>query len=452
MQIEQINEQDFMTDLRERNVEQFLQYTQQFEKQIAPVLRANGYKRINQSERTVTFIFGEVTFTRSRWYKNGNCYIPLDEKLGLRKNCRFSRELLYQLTHLASYMSYRQVAEVIELVYGLYLTKDTVLTALKTAGKLLDEKEDYRFYQEENQDKKPSPPILYIEGDGVMVKSSEEESTRKNIDLSHFLVHEGSQKIGKNRYGLKTKKAFISTSNLKAREAVIDYLHNTYEMSSHTILVTNSDGGKGYTPYIFKEIAKALKLKCHEHFWDGYHVNSLIKEKLSSFPEELKEGVFKAIYTQDKSHLKTMLDTAESLIEAEEQLADFQKFSRNLWQNFSYTYPAALRGLPTGGIGVMESQHRKITYRMKRRGMYWSIEGANRMSRIILLRHEGNLRDLFFGDWTKDYLQYSQQGLSAAEVKAKMPRGVNHGLFKQYQPDIKTGRKHYIKRKIRPQK
>ena len=33
----------------------------------------------------------------------------------------------------------------------------------------------------------------------------------------------------------------------------------------------------------------------------------------------------------------------------------------------------------------MESQHRKITYRMKHRGMYWSLKGAYTMSRLIIL-------------------------------------------------------------------
>lgn len=43
----------------------------------------------------------------------------------------------------------------------------------------------------------------------------------------------------------------------------------------------------------------------------------------------------------------------------------FFDFKSKLLNRFSFTKPAHLRGLPKNGIGVMESQHRKITYRMK---------------------------------------------------------------------------------------
>ncbi|MCC9747731.1 ISLre2 family transposase, partial [Streptococcus agalactiae] len=54
-------------------------------------------------------------------------------------------------------------------------------------------------------------------------------------------------------------------------------------------------------------------------------------------------------------------------------------------------------------IGIMESQHRKITYRMKNRGMYWSRTGAETMSKLIICNAENNLRNLILGDWRKDY-------------------------------------------------
>ena len=55
----------------------------------------------------------------------------------------------------------------------------------------------------------------------------------------------------------------------------------------------------------------------------------------------------------------------------------------------------------------MESQHRKVTYRMKHRGMYWSIKGACAMAKIILLERIDQLEGLFFGDWRRHY-QYSK--------------------------------------------
>ena len=35
--------------------------------------------------------------------------------------------------------------------------------------------------------------------------------------------------------------------------------------------------------------------------------------------------------------------------------------------------------------------------------MYWSLAGAETMSRMIIAREEGTLRDLFMGDWQNQY-------------------------------------------------
>lgn len=66
----------------------------------------------------------------------------------------------------------------------------------------------------------------------------------------------------------------------------------------------------------------------------------------------------------------TVLDTVESLILSEEELERYRHFRRKLVSRFKETKPPKLRGLSSRGIGVMESQHRKVTYRMKHRGMY----------------------------------------------------------------------------------
>ena len=61
----------------------------------------------------------------------------------------------------------------------------------------------------------------------------------------------------------------------------------------------------------------------------------------------------------------------------------------------------------------MESQHRKVTYRMKHRGMYWSVDGACAMARMILLERIDQLDELFFGDWRKEYEEYRSTSLGA---------------------------------------
>ncbi|WP_029776315.1 UPF0236 family transposase-like protein, partial [Streptococcus agalactiae] len=241
---------------------------------------------------------------------------------------------------------------------------------------------------------------------GVWVKQSSPNKKGKSIELSHFVVHTGSEKGSRNV--LKGKFEVISTYCQEARRKLLDVVMNHFEITPETVIVTNSDGGKGYSPAIFSEIAKAFHPKAHLHFWDTFHVHQGIKKHLRPFPSELTELAFEALKNQDRQKLKTVFDTGEALV-SDEKLEEFQRFRRQLMKNFRYTEKPEAFGLPSSGIGIMESQHRKITYRMKNRGMYWSKRGADTMSQTILLSYAGKLRELFFGDWRKSYRKMKDQ-------------------------------------------
>lgn len=134
MDLAVLDERDFFTALQENNRQTFLKMIEKYESYIAPIMRTQGFKRINQKERTVIFSFGEMTFSRSRWKKGDVVRIPVDEKLGLKPRARFSQELLYQLTTLSNFMPYRKVVSVMELLKNIYITKNSVQRALETAG------------------------------------------------------------------------------------------------------------------------------------------------------------------------------------------------------------------------------------------------------------------------------------------------------------------------------
>ncbi|WP_019780998.1 ISLre2 family transposase [Streptococcus sobrinus] len=397
-----IDERDMFKQFQKVIKERFLKFVKDYDDFIAPSMRAKGYTLKNQSSRTVTFIFGEIEFSRNRWYKGGKCRIPVDEKLGLEKHSRFSREMVYQLAHLATFLPYRKVGTVLELINQTIVTKDNVLKAVKKGNQLHQMKEDYDYFQDEAPQKIVADKV-YLEGDGAMVKTTDHSQENYNTDLAHFVIHTGRKQVGPNRYELQNKKEFISSSHFKARQQTLDYLYHHFEFSDQTILICNSDGGHGYGQAAFKEFGKALGIKQVEYFWDAYHLNEALKQFFQPYPQELLEFVFKGIRKHKKKYLRTAFDTLESLIDDDEELEAMLKFKRKLLSRFAQTKPAHLRGLSHKGIGIMESQHRKITYRMKKRGMYWSLAGAETMSRMIIERDEGTLRELFMGDWLNQY-------------------------------------------------
>lgn len=433
------DERKIKEELFIQNSKEFHRFIECYDNQMVPVMKAKGYTCIHSMERTVAFTFGEFTFRRRRWKKGDKWVVPVDEKLGLQKNVRFSLTLMYQIARLATMMPYDKVLQVIEMTYHITITKPTVVKAVKLCETLLEERKAYRFFEEELQAEKKKANIIYIEGDGVMVKARKQGDDNRRFDLSHFIVHTGSQKVSQQRSKLIDKKEFISMNNRLARSQVIDYLYNTFEITEETILITNSDGGHGYTPYVFKEIAKALNIKRHEHFWDAYHVNQLVKTYFKPYSQQLIEEALQAIYQHSKSQLQSVFDTTESILTTTEEEVVFENTKQRILQNFRYTKPARLRGLQKVSLGVMETQHRKITYRMKRRGMYWSDWGAETMSQMILLVYEGQLQELFFGDWRQEYKKITDlDHLTAATIRQQM----NHTEEKDYQLNrLKRGKR-----------
>lgn len=433
------DERKIKEELFIQNSKEFHRFVECYDNQMVPVMKAKGYTCIHSMERTVAFTFGEFTFRRRRWKKGDKWVVPVDEKLGLQKNVRFSLTLMYQIARLATMMPYDKVLQVIEMTYHITITKPTVVKAVKLCETLLEERKAYRFFEEELQAEKKKANIIYIEGDGVMVKARKQGDDNRRFDLSHFIVHTGSQKVSQQRSKLIDKKEFISMNNRLARSQVIDYLYNTFEITEETILITNSDGGHGYTPYVFKEIAKALNIKQHEHFWDAYHVNQLVKTYFKPYSQQLIEEALQAIYQHSKSQLQSVFDTTESILTTTEEEVVFENTKQRILQNFRYTKPARLRGLQKVSLGVMETQHRKITYRMKRRGMYWSDWGAETMSQMILLVYEGQLQELFFGDWRQEYKKITDlDHLTAATIRQQM----NHTEEKDYQLNrLKRGKR-----------
>ncbi|MCO4506102.1 hypothetical protein OQG76_07880 [Streptococcus macedonicus] len=138
------NERELFKKFQLDNINTFKKYLQDYDASVAASMRAAGYKLKKQSSRTVLFTFGEVTITRNRWYKNGKCKIPVDEKLGLKPYVRISSEMLYQMIYLSTLLPYRKIEEVFELLLQSLVSKDTVQKAVKLATKILREKADYK--------------------------------------------------------------------------------------------------------------------------------------------------------------------------------------------------------------------------------------------------------------------------------------------------------------------
>ena len=162
MNQEPIDERDFVSDFRRDNKTGFYRFVKQYDNYMYPIMRAKGYEPKTSNVRTVVFTFGEVSYSRRGYKKNGVWCYPVDEKLGLERYMRHSKELMYQIAKMSTIVSYRKVVQMIDMVYGVFITYSTVRNAVKMTTQLFNERDDYRFYESHDIDKKIESEIIYI--------------------------------------------------------------------------------------------------------------------------------------------------------------------------------------------------------------------------------------------------------------------------------------------------
>ncbi|WP_317916054.1 UPF0236 family transposase-like protein, partial [Tetragenococcus halophilus] len=88
---------------------------QTLDEEICAQCKKEGFRVDRKSERTITFLFGPVTYVRRRMKNQANVIrYPLDEFLGIRKGLRYSSLVLRNVAQLGSNMVYRHVSQAID--------------------------------------------------------------------------------------------------------------------------------------------------------------------------------------------------------------------------------------------------------------------------------------------------------------------------------------------------
>jgi len=366
---------------------------QTLDEEVCAQCKKEGFRVDRKSERTITFLFGTVTYVRRRMKNQANeVRYPLDEFLGVRKGLRYSSLVLRNVAQLGSTMVYRHVSQAIDCLTSLQMSHQNVQQLVIKTGELIQTRSTHESRYDGIITKK-KVPYLYLEGDGVEIKGQK----KQEFVIHRFQVCEGSQKVG-NRSEMITPHFVSHLNRQKAQKEMMAYLQAYYDLS-HTVVISNSDGGSGYEKTVFDELA--LGCLRHEHFRDRYHVHRKIKERMAFVPQ-LQHRMIRAIEHYDWQEVQLVLDTSESLIEEDEvnSLEHLRLLQHYLQRNWVYFQALKERGImdPKACIGTIESTHRKMTYRMKRQGRLWTKTGAQAMIRVI-----DSLRNQEFEGWLNQY-------------------------------------------------
>lgn len=350
-------------------------------------------------ERTISTKVGNIKLRR-RLYKDqktGERVILLDKKLGLKKKKRVSGEYLKLLVILASKMSYRQVEEVLAEAGFPHLSHTTIFNEVRDFGKreserLKHEKEEVFTGGKILKGEEKEIPLLFIEADGIMVGSQEEGGKKLEIKLG--LIHEGWEYTSpaKKRKRLKEPQivAGVYENADDFYEELIHQISKKYNLEN-TLVVLNGDGAS-WIQKTSKEYFENIIVQL-----DRYHIKRDVglyfgREVADDLCRVLAEGR-KQVFLNTLESLICMGETAENREKRRKLVKHFKKYEEHLL-DYRYRIPTELRNKELHGMGAAEGYvDKNVARRMKNQGMSWSKKGAEAMARILMLKHNKELKE-----------------------------------------------------------
>ena len=415
----------YLEDLACRAVSEALE---RIDKELAGRYADKGWHVERLDWRTVQASYGTLRIRRRRMCKEGEAGIyPLDKELGIRPYRRYTAYLEYTIAQIAAKTVYRVTADAVNLLTPVTMSHQQVARVVKQVGETYSAWEDLQATPDPMEEKElRQPQVLYIEGDGLMLHGQK----KKQKELHRFQIAEGVRENG-NRRELIGTHYIADFSHEKAKDRMLHYIGSHYDLT-HTLVLSNSDGGAGYSIDAFKEIVG--KVGRHEHFRDWYHVQRKCKERLSWANRKLRRELHRALKNHDRERLGLVLDTLESTARDEHQAEQVRLLRGYMTRNWSYLASLEQRGL--GGcsklLGTCESNHRLYSYRMKKQGRRWSGDGGKAMAKIITGLKNGDLREamvakveLFNPKSGRDFRGAVRQALKKSKGNAH--EGVRHG-------------------------
>lgn len=360
-----------------------------------------GWTVERNDEKHIQFTFGLVGFTHTLMHdEKGKPHYPFDEWIGLRKYQRHSSLVEVKVAELASESTYRETARVLNEWTAVNISHTTVGTIVKQVGKAQAKADEEIVKDLEEAASLPEGKkvdFLFAEADGVYVRGTEK---KKSHEVHHAILYEGWNRNG-TRISLKKPSVFMTTKSSPDFWKEVQALTANKYALENTQVVTNSDGGAGYTAEKFEEAFSQSHYPVLNQL-DSYHVSQALNRALGGGKSKYKDGIRKALKDHNFDDFKLWLDTFESTQDDTKRIGkikDFRKYIENNWDRIM-DWRDVVEKPPEDarGLGAMESNQRHVSYRMKKRGMHWSSEGSEAMVKVKQGILNGTLRDVYLKD------------------------------------------------------
>jgi len=338
-------------------------------------------------EHRITTVFGNVRIKR-RLYRdnNGEHRFLLDEKMGLDKGCHLSPRVKELATFISSHFPFLRSEEILRAILPSGISHTSIH---RLAGKVTDpyleaeEKEIEEVYESgvvpESEAK--VVPYLFIEADGTNIALQREEARRAEVKAG--IAYEGWQEVSKDRYRVKEKTVYSGIMNGgRFWEGFSLALAKKYDLSKVGKVIVGGDGASW--------VKEGAELLSGIYELDKFHLKRSLNQALDN---ELAAEVYQACIKGEVVKVDRLLIELQQKVSCEDA-KEIARLRGYLMENsFGLRdYRLEVSGDGLRGLGAIEGNVDKlVANRMKKRGMSWTIKGAQRMARLISLREMGKL-------------------------------------------------------------
>ncbi len=329
------------------------------------------------TEKTLTTIFGEVKYKRT-YYKNkrtGEYSYLSDEAVGIKAHDRLDASLKAKLIEDAIFMPYERSAK--GATEAVQLTSQTVMNSIREFGRVKNDEVEVK------QDKK-HVKILYIEADEDHVALQH----GGHVEPKLVYVHEGKQKIGKDRFQLLNPRYFsgVYANSDELWVEVLDYIDKAYEMDSIEKIYLSGDGA----PWIKNGLGW---IKGSIYVLDRYHLSKYVTQATAHMGHTTPI-MWEYINTGDKKNLKGLFSAIISTTEPETKRRAVQEARRYIlgnWNGIMHQHEADYVGCSAEG----HVSH-ILSSRLSSRPLGWCKTGVDQMSRLrAFAANGGRVYELF---------------------------------------------------------
>lgn len=357
--------------------------------------RPGALKVHDTFKRTRVTRFGMIPVWRRLYHaKDGSYHYLLDERLNWQPYKWSTPSLRAALAEMSTQTSFERASKTMEKLTAGVLSRTTIHRMLQEVSETAIGVENQEWEYCFREGKLPRPgtqktPLLYTESDGVNVHLQRERKAngerRKHYELKSAIAYEGWELIGDERYALVNKHVYChSDSDTPFWDGASLQWNRYWDMSCVELIVLGGDDanwinkGASELPYCIRQLdGFHLARSCRKGWKNGDDMYDAIRSGRARFTlGQLKERKGKTAH-KERNHVLKCLDRG----------ADWRKQVEGTPYSFLVSEQAR-------GLGTMESNEDKLfADRMKKRGISWTISGAQHMGKTIQLVANEDLKD-----------------------------------------------------------